>query len=179
MQITVTMLRRGPNAPHITIDPTCVVGRVYSEYSEIWFKQSAAEWLAEKLAVDPNWTGKVPDDLERKPTLVSRDPTGKRYVFVERVTPEQYDEDPAVKARADQYVVVLKHDDFTMCLMREIFQCSAITGPTMQCCTQDAGFWVGSNATDAYSYACGDHVEDVRGDDDRVVRLTDGQEILG
>jgi hypothetical protein len=44
-------------------------------------------------------------------------------------------------------------------------------------CTQKARFWVGKNGLDDYTHVCGDHVEDVKAEGDRVYRLSDWQEI--
>ena len=42
-----------------------------------------------------------------------------------------------------------------------------------QRCEQESLFWVGCTFLD-YSYSCGDHAEDIRGQHDSVIRMSDG-----
>lgn len=151
MQVTVKMLRRNPASPHVTTDPNAVVGQAYTEYEEVWEKQ---------------------DDT---PVRISDTPTGRRLVLDARLPVDS--KDPRMTSPTP-YEVDFNPSTFEAFLMREVFPCNALEGPTMQCCGQDAAFWVGTDGRDDYSYACGDHVEDLKRDGDKVYRLSDSTEIV-
>jgi len=102
LTVEMTFLRRGPNLPHFLEDDVHTPGTIYHEYLEVWQRDSAE--------------GEEP---VRKTQLMQA-PTHSCYEYVDHVTAEHCDEDPAVMAATEAMDHIVSFSDFSFYRFKRI-----------------------------------------------------------